>query len=723
MLVKKKITDFRESQSFIAYFSAASFLLMFILSFLDSQPFVSRWFPILFIFAIYIFLIFKDTLNYISKVHLIFSRLGELFKYIFPLLLIYSASLPGITGKIVRNRTGLFFTVLIVLLALYSHRTQLGQSFKFSDFFRRFWVIFPVAIVATSMLTTRTSAILLDTIKNSPFVSFPIFVAIFILILKALRYENLIRTVSRQKVIFFSLYTFIFSVWLSFRIDSMNNIPGSYFHVGYYSEVVKTLNSGGTLLWDTPSQYGFLNILFLSVLPFEDSRQSVYMGQSILMLLTVSSVIYLFYGLMRYSKFFLIASSFFLLIFFFADPELIGPQPYPSSSAMRFGPSILFLVVLLMTLLGHRKRDFSYQRLYFPIFTGVYLGALWSAEALLYSLSITGFVFIGLLAIWIHEKGLTLRIFCKRLSWFLLWIFTSLLGAWLSAATYTLLKVGELPDLQMHVMFASKYSQGFGSVPLQIANPAWIIGLVITLALFVLRKSLSIENNQSVTISTSALVGGLTGWLTYYLGRAVPDNFIAEYPLVVFCLLVIVYISYQLLDIGKDSAVLKLNSWAIAATFIGIILASTMSQPRFVGTVLSTQSLNKPVATSTVEANSNMVELLSDITVNSRKSIVFEGWAGVLPGLPDDLKNRVITNKVWLPSPIGLLEDPIPLKIRSQTLNRFIENNLSSGYLLSANKDSFPERHTQLLSILKSKYNCKIVGSNDEYTLYFCGIK
>jgi hypothetical protein len=390
---------------------------------------------------------------------------------------------------------------------------------------------------------------------------------------------------------------------------------------------------------------------------------------------------------------------------------------------MRFAPSILFLVVLLMTLLGNRKHDFSYQRLYFPIFAGIYIGALWSAEALLYSLSITGFVILGLLAIWINEKGFKLSFFCKRISWFLLWIFAILLGAWMSASVYTLIKVGEFPDLQMHIMFASKYSQGFGSVPLQIANPAWIIGLVITLALFVLLKSLRSENSKSVTISVSALIGGLTGWLTYYLGRAVPDNFIAEYPLVVFCLLVLLFISYHLLQVGKDDTGLKLNTWAIAATFMGIILASTISQPRFIGTVLSTQSLNKPFATSTVEGNANMLDLLADIPVNSKESIVFEGWAGVLPGLPDDLKNRVSTNKVWLPSPIGLLEDPIPLEIRSQTLNRFTENNLSSGYLLSANKDSFPERHTQLLSILKKQYNCKIVGNNDEYTLHFCEIK
>jgi hypothetical protein len=426
---------------------------------------------------------------------------------------------------------------------------------------------------------------------------------------------------------------------------------------------------------------------------------------------------------MNTTRFFLVSTFTFLIVFFFADPELIGPQPYPSSSAMRFGPSVMFLVVLLMTLLGNRKRNFSYQRLYFPIFLGIYVGSLWSAEALLYSLSITSFVILGIVAIWINKGGFKLALFLKIISKFILWILASLLVSWLSAAMYTLSKVGKFPDLEMFIMFASKYSQGFGSVPLQIANPAWITGLVITLALFMSLKSLKIDNSESITISIFALVGGLLGWLTYYLGRAVPDNLIAEYPLVVFCLLILVYISYHLLDTSKGAAILRQNSWVIASTFIGIILASTLSQPRFIGTVLSSQSLNKPFATSIVQANANMIELLSNIQVDSKESIVFEGWAGLLPELPNALESRFNTSRVWLPSPLGLLENPIPFNIRSRTIDRFIENNQSSGYLLSANKESFPERHSELLGILQKKYECRIIGRNDEFTLDYCRIK
>jgi len=720
VFAKEKALDFDKIRSVISFFSAFTFVLILAINFLDSQPFISRWFPILYILVISTYVILGQRKDSHSKIQLVFFQLGEIFKYLLPFLLIYSASLPGVTGKIVRNRTGLFFTFLIVCLVIYSFRVKNGQRFKFSDLSRIFLVSFPAAIVASSMLTTRTSEIALGTIKNSPFVSFPIFVAAFLLTLHVLRFEYLKEVVTRQRIIFFNLSLFIFILWLSFRIDSMNNIPGSYFHVGYYSEVVKTLKSGGTLLWDTPSQYGFLNILILSIFPFENSRQSVYVGQAMIILLTTCSVIYLFYRLMNHTMFFLISSTFFLLIFFFADPELIGPQPYPSSSAMRFGPSILYLVILLLNLLGNRTQKFSYRRLYFSISFGLFIGALWSAEALLYSLSITGFMFLVLIVIWMGEKGFSFSVFLSSILKFFILVIASLFGAWISASIYTLFRVGHFPDLQMYVMFAMNYSKGFGSVPLQIASPAWIFGLIILFILFIYLKYRAIDNNFSVTLSLAALIGSLTGWLTYYLGRAVPDNFIAEYPLIVFCLLLIIRITYNLSDANKDTTDLKLFSWAIAGTFIGIILSSMISQPRFIGTVLSQDSLNKPVQLSTVKANSNMIEVLSEVPFSSRESIVFEGWAGVLPVLPENLKSKVNTNKAWIPSPLGLLEDPISPEIRDRIINRFLENSLSNGYLISANKDSFPERHTQLLTILDRNYDCRVVKSNEEYTLNFC---
>lgn len=80
-------------------------------------------------------------------------------------------------------------------------------------------------------------------------------------------------------------------LWISFRHDSLF-IPGSEYHWEYYIGVVQGIRNGGWLLWDTPSQYGFLNILLASLIPSASSWQSFYIFQGILLFL-VSTGIYL----------------------------------------------------------------------------------------------------------------------------------------------------------------------------------------------------------------------------------------------------------------------------------------------------------------------------------------------------------------------------------------------------------------------------------------------
>ena len=91
------------------------------------------------------------------------------------------------------------------------------------------------------------------------------------------------------------LLTLAFSFLFAFRSDSINQIEGSGFHWGYYTGVINSIKSGGTLLYDTPSQYGFLNLLIPSFLAFESNRQSFYIFQSILFIIIFILLSIIFY--------------------------------------------------------------------------------------------------------------------------------------------------------------------------------------------------------------------------------------------------------------------------------------------------------------------------------------------------------------------------------------------------------------------------------------------
>jgi hypothetical protein len=51
-------------------------------------------------------------------------------------------------------------------------------------------------------------------------------------------------------------------------------------HWDYFIGPVQTVRSGGWLLWDTPSQYGFLNILLTALIPFRSAWDSFYFFSS-----------------------------------------------------------------------------------------------------------------------------------------------------------------------------------------------------------------------------------------------------------------------------------------------------------------------------------------------------------------------------------------------------------------------------------------------------------
>ena len=97
-------------------------------------------------------------------------------------------------------------------------------------------------------------------------------------------------------------------------------------------------------------------------------------------------------------------------------------------------------------------------------------------------------------------------------------------------------------------------------------------------------------------------------------------------------------------------------------------------------------------------------------------SIVFEGYAGVLPELGSTQSGKFDTTKTWLPAPLGLLEEPINPKVRSKVISRFIANQPQSGYLLYA----FNDRHLDLMNILSRTHNCASLGKNLEFELLMC---
>jgi hypothetical protein len=69
---------------------------------------------------------------------------------------------------------------------------------------------------------------------------------------------------------------------LSFRSDqwATDLLPDAYVHWTFFVGPAEDVRQGGSLLWDVPSWYGFLDILLLASLPTDSCWQSMYLMNS-----------------------------------------------------------------------------------------------------------------------------------------------------------------------------------------------------------------------------------------------------------------------------------------------------------------------------------------------------------------------------------------------------------------------------------------------------------
>lgn len=669
---------------------------------LSSYPSASRWIVAAVLFIFFIITLLKSTTEK-SSTRKIFTYF---FATIFAMLLIWNSAHIGFTTEAVRIRTTVFINLIFIFLTYVGLRiSKIGVS---RDSLILFFIPF---LLITSFVTTRNMKTIFSSFFGVPVNQVLQQIVIDLLILYFVvtfldikKYTEPLQ--NRKRFLFIFV---LINLYLAFRVDSINSLPGSYYHFGYFSDVVKTLKSGGTLLWDTPSQYGFLNLLLFSQGTIEPARQAVYIWQSIFMFLTVSFVLYFIYTKAKGTKKFAIFSALFLLTFYFSDPDLIGPQPYPSSSAVRFGPTIIY--VLSLVLLSKKIMD-NLKYLSLTVFGFTLINFLWSAESFLYSVIISIFLAFTL----ITDRTLKSR-FLVLASLSASGI-AAIISAYALMSLYTLTRVGHFPDLSMHFMYALGYSQGYGSLPLQIATPAWISLMVFVICVYGIRRfTLSFDSEKRLNFAV--LAGAFFAWSTYYLGRAHQDNLMAEFPLLVLVCFAIL-LEYQNSKDEHKNSFSAIYVWLFTALFVGLISISNVGQIAFIERLLTLNSIGSTQTTSPVLADSDLASLLQSSTVNDDLRVVYQGWDAITPSLALVTGKNFSEERVWLPMPLTLLEEPISADKQATILNRFADLDLSGGILVRHLERSFPTRHETLMRSLQSNYSCKVVVANEVYEVYEC---
>lgn len=499
-------------------------------------------------------------------------------------------------------------------------------------------------------------------------------------------------------------------ILLSLRTDAVLSIPGSYFHWSYYVGVVRTIRSGGTLLWDTPSQYGLGPVLFPALLPLDNAYYSFLIFQATVMALVAGGVVYFVWKTSKSFPQFIVISAIFVSLFFFADPALIGPHAYPSSSAVRFGPSLLLMMASFF-LLSNRfvLRGWRVSAIYMLLSA---LSFWWSAESSVYTSAILlGFLFV---AVTYRAQPVARRAFLLGLM-----SLTAILFVTLLISVIVFLRVRNLPDFSLFFLHATSYSAGFGGLPISFANPAWYLLVVVLLLGFAVSKSsknLFISNTRA---PAWILMGYLVALSTYWIGRAVPDNIVAMYPL----LAVVLILAVQMLSESSEApslsyrSIREVSSLAVMLTVLSsVVLSVVVTQ----GTKPDVMSRVTFIGSETREPG---IEMVSDDLVNTLIQLeesdqllprVYEGYWGILPSRSEGSEKLEPSDEVWIPSPLGLLEEPIAVSKREQIIERFFEASQREGLFIWDKQNSFSDRAMEWKSLVQKTHRCEQI-SDDEY--------
>lgn len=289
-------------------------------------------------------------------------------------------------------------------------------------------------------------------------------------------------------------------------------------------------------------------------------------------------------------------------------------------------------------------------------------------------------------------------------------------------AIFYKLHYGVFLDPAMFTMFGKYYSAGFGSHSLKLHSSLLILLIPLILIfnlLFLNAKSEPINHTVvNIGLGVGALIviaASIFGWMSYFIGRAVPNNIVAIAPMLIFCFLVAITIIKDL-----RGGIIKTLLEGGAYVLIVIHLSSILTQPQLITQFIdhSFTSFNSAISTSRKPANDELLNLVKSVPNFENQSFIFYGLSGPMPYAPAIEKS--MSSLPWIPQPFALLEEPIPKAIRTEILARYASTHQLNGYIVLDLKHHSQKIYDEWLTVLSPYTNCQMIQTGRAYALYQC---
>ncbi len=458
-----------------------------------------------------------------------------------------------------------------------------------------------------------------------------------------------------------------------------------------------SMKEGYRLLYDQPSQYGFINILIPYLLNINGPINSFHIFQGSLNILIIIIVALL-------SKLILNIKELNLYIFLFSiilllsSTDLFGPQVYPSTGVIRFFP--VYLLILAQCYIRNRNCSRNKEILYLSFC--LFISVIWGSEALFY-------ILFSICLYYLQELLMepTLIKFKDILYKGSSIIFIAFLGALIIVKIYQYNFNIENLNIGLHFSFVTTYgSKAISGQSPNVFTPI-LIGTIPLLIALVLNKK-----NRSNFLTIACYGSIIISVLSYSFMRSIANNFNNLWPILFLCFSLIYY------EIKKRNK--NFNSFSLKIIFLPCLIISSLCLTNVIikyqriPAILQSQKLkiNNGGFVSEFrldEENEEILKVIQNIDWNT-SSLSILTWSG----RTGNTFNSSI--RPFLPGPAVSLTYHDPEYIKKILDNSDTLNN-RNGLLIH---DKYWDTYKTLAQIVIEIKNCKSIIISDRYDLYEC---
>jgi hypothetical protein len=477
---------------------------------------------------------------------------------------------------------------------------------------------------------------------------------------------------------------------------------------------LELISQGGYLLWDTPSQYGFLSVLLPYILPFKTHMQSFYILNGIFVFifsLQLFLIIWNNRGLYWYTVSLLLTLS--LVFYLNSGPSVSNASEVPMDGPYRY----FWSTTLLWILFSFKKNKYSTQLLI--ILPTWLVGFLWSPESAIYVTAIIVPFFINLA----FNNNITLN---KKIILILLAPLLLIISI-LFISLYYKIFLGHLPDYYSFIDYLIGTLITMDANPKGHANASFILSGPIIIILLIFSYIISVyqmntKNKYSYLIISSFFgLGAMTSYLIsqseeinivghlvyYFFGIFLiinhfnlKDNYIMILKPIILCVIIISFCNprsgFHLYQTFKNQDYLFQKNVTSKNNEINLILNKVNPQ----NTPISITESNRYLIAYTIKDYYNE-NLGQSIALNNDAWIPFKISPGLYERLPNYRKfiylsrwlDRKSLNSGWYITPINYewahkkYEDILfrVLKENNYEMEKMVTSDLYRAYLFSKN--------------------------------------